>query len=102
MFNITVALKLWADIWKDRVVCIHCDNQGALTVCGSGKTKGSFLNWCLHSLWFNAARNNIQLRVVHIAGRENVIADALSRNTYKNQGGLQWEKVPNQAFDLFL
>ena len=28
MFNITVTLKLWGNNWKDKVVCVHCDNQG--------------------------------------------------------------------------
>ena len=102
MFNITVALKLWGHSWRDKVVCIHCDNQGAVTVCGSGRTRYPFLNLCLHSLWLTAACFNIQLRVVHIPGRDNQIADALSRNTFHSEDEVQWEAVPNAALHLLL
>ena len=102
MFNITVALKLWGNNWKDKTVCIHCDNLGAVTVCGSSKTKDPFLNWCLHSLWLNAARHNIQLRVIHIPGRDNVIADSLSRNVFQGTDDTCWENIPDRALDLSL
>ena len=102
LFNITVALKLWGNSWRDRVVCIHWDNQGTVTVCGLRKTRDPFLNWCLHSLWLNAVRFNIQLRLVHIPGRNNKLADALPRNIFIPQDDVQWEVVPNVALDLSL
>ena len=83
-------------------MCIHCDNLGVVTVCGSSKTKDPFLNWCLHSLWLNVARHNIQLRVIHIPGRDNVIADSLSRNVFQGTDDTRWENIPDRALDLSL
>ena len=78
MYNITVALKIWVRRWQNKVVCIFCDHLGAVTVCQTGKTRDSFLNACLHSLWLTATHSNIQLTVAHIPGRDNNnIADAL-------------------------
>ena len=51
MYNTTVALKTWVRMWEDKVMCIFCDNLGAVTVCQTGKTRDPFLNTCLHSLW---------------------------------------------------
>ena len=45
----------------------------------SGKTRDPFLNFCLREIWFITAKFNIEHRVTHIRGRDNGIADALSR-----------------------
>ena len=78
MYNIVVATYTRGHLWKDRVVLVSCDNQSAVRVCCTGRTKDPFLNVCLHALWLQAARFNISLRVVHISGRDNWVADALS------------------------
>ena len=74
MLNIVVAVNTWAHLWQDKVVLISCDNQSAVSVCRSGKPKDLFLNACLHALWLGTAHFNGDLRVIHIPGRENVIA----------------------------
>ena len=101
MYNITVALKVWARRWQNRVVCIFCDNLGAVTVAQTGKTRDVFLNACLHALWLTAARFNIQLRVMHIPGKDNVLADALSREKVPAPGEYIWEHVTDSDLDLF-
>ena len=77
MYNIVVALWTWGYMWKDRVVLINCDNQSAVHVCQSGRTKDAFLDKCVHALWLHAALFNIDLRVTHISGRKNRVVDAL-------------------------
>ena len=78
MYNIVVALWTWGYMWKDRVVLISCDNQSAVRVCQSGKTKDAFLDRCFHALWLHAALFNIDLRVTHVSGRVNRVTEALS------------------------
>ena len=65
--------------WKDQCILIRCDNENAVVVCMTGKTRDPFLNFCLREIWFITAKFNIELRVTHIRGRDNAIADALSR-----------------------
>ena len=50
MYNIMVAIKVWAHLWQDKVVLVSCDNQSVVNVCQTGKTKDQFWNMCLHSL----------------------------------------------------
>ena len=83
-YNIVIALWTWGHLWQNKVVLIGCDNQSAVRVCNTGKTRDPFLNACLHALWLHAARYSIELRTVHIPGKENHIADALSRGTFQN------------------
>ena len=101
MYNITVALKVWARRWQNKVVCIFCDNLGAVTVSQTGKTRDPFLNAWLHALWLTAARFNIQVRVMHIPGKDNVLADALSREKTIGPGEYIWEHVTDSDLDLF-
>ena len=91
MYNIVVALWTWGYMWKDRVVLINCDNQSAVRVCQTGRTKDSFLDKCFHALWLHAALFNINLRVTHISGRKNQVADALSRHKYQGTTLQFWD-----------
>ena len=98
MYNIVVAVNTWAHLWQDKVILISCDNQSAVSVCSSGKTKDPFLNACLHALWLHTARFNVDLRVVHIPGKDNVIADALSHNIFQGEGYENWNA---KLYDIF-
>ena len=102
MYNIVVAAKLWGHEWRDKVVNIKCDNKSAVAVCSTGKTKNEFLNVCLYNLWLITAKYNIGLRVSHIKGVNNVVADALSRGRFKDLGEVEWEAVSNKILCLSL
>ena len=58
---------------------IHCDNQACVEMINSMRSKNNFIQMCLRELWLTLAVNNIMLKAVHIPGRENIIADSLSR-----------------------
>ena len=74
-----------------------CDNESAVHVCNSGKMRDMFLNLCLHMIWF-LYKFNIDLRVSHIQGCLNVIADALSRNKLAGSRVLQWDYLSPKVF----
>ena len=102
MYNIVIAAKLWGHEWKNKVVNIKCDNESAVAVCSTGKTRDEFLNVCLFNLWLITAKYNIGLRVSHIKGVNNTVADALSCGKFQNLGQVQWENVPNEVLCLYL
>ena len=101
MYNIVVALRLWARDWSNKIICIRCDNESAVSVCNSGKTRDSFLNLCLYELWLLVCKYNVDLRVQHIRGTDNVIADALSRNKCEKVGPVTWETVTDSMLYMF-
>ena len=53
LYNIVIAAKLWSPLWKDKAVCVRCDNESAVSVFNSGRTKDAFMNLCLHNLCHN-------------------------------------------------
>ena len=82
MLNVVVALKVWASIWSNRIIDIKCDNLAVVEVLTPGKTKDTFLATCACNVWLICAIFNIQIRVWHIPGKSNHIADLLSRWTF--------------------
>ena len=79
ILNIVVALKIWGDIWKNRVINIKCDNMAVVEVLKSGKARDPILATCARNIWLLTAIFNIQLTVTHIPGVQNAVADLLSR-----------------------
>ena len=102
LYNILVATRLWAAAWENKAVCVRCDNESAVSVCNSGRTRDVFMNLCLHNLWLLISRHNIDLRVVHIRGKNNGLADALSRNKLHLVGNMELESVPDECLSLSL
>ena len=42
MYNILLALRLWGPQLQNITVCVHCDNESAVTVVRTSKTKDLF------------------------------------------------------------
>ena len=58
----------------------HCDNMAVVEVVNSGYSKDGALAQLLRVLFFARAQWEVEIKAVHIPGRQNVLADALSRN----------------------
>ena len=74
-----VAIRLFAKMWYRKRVLIKCHNLAVVQVLQRGKTRHPFWGACTCSIWLASAENNIELTYVHIAGKQNVLADLLSR-----------------------
>ena len=79
MLNIIIALKTWGQKWRNSIVVMHCDNWAVTQVVKFGCSRDEFLNLCLCNIWLLTSTLDIELRVVHIKGSHNVVADVLSR-----------------------
>ena len=79
MLNVVVALKVWANAWSNKIIDLHCDNLAVVQVLTSSRTTDTILATCARNVWLICAIFNIQLRVWHIPGKNNHIADLLSR-----------------------
>ena len=79
LLTVVVAIKLWQLKLKGRCIMIHCDNQACVDMINSLRSRNIFLQACLRELWLTLAVNNIMLKAAHIPGRENILADCLSR-----------------------
>ena len=93
MYNVVIALKIWAHAWKHKIILAHCDNESTVRVCNRGATRDSFFNRCLHEIWLVATENKITLKLKHIPGKDNSVADALSRGKFVPTDDIIWEQV---------
>ena len=79
MFNVLLVLKVWGREWRHSSVKIFCDNHSVVQVVKTGKTRDTFLALCIRNMWLQTAVYDITLVIEHIAGKDNRIADTLSR-----------------------
>ena len=72
MLNILAALRVWQTQWSNMKVEI-------VQVLMLGKTRDLTLAAIARNIQFQAALMNISLKITHIPGKNNVLADLLSR-----------------------
>ena len=85
MLNFLVALRVLGHRWQGKRIVIHCDNQAVVVIMNLGKTKDSILAAITRNTAMLSVANDIDLKTVHIPGKQNVVANALSRLTIHPQ-----------------
>ena len=79
MLNILVAIRIFSKYWQGQKIKVKCDNMAVVQVLQTGKVKDPFLGACARNIWMETAKADIEVRYSHIEGRNNVVADLLSR-----------------------
>ena len=79
MWNVLIALRVWANEWNNCSLVIKCDNEAVVSVVNLGVTRDSALVAMARNIWLITASHNIKVRLVHIPGVNNECADLLSR-----------------------
>ena len=109
MVNILVALRIYGQLWRGKRILVKCDNHAVVQVLTSGKTRDPFLGACARNVWFEAALLDVELQYVHVMGKDNKVADLLSRwnNTQSDFASLKqfvaspiWAKVNHKYLEL--
>ena len=79
MLNILVALKVWHGQWAGARIQVKCDNQAVVSALNSGRSRDPVMAEYARniSIWVSAF--NIDIKVVHVPGKLNELADLLSR-----------------------
>ena len=94
MINVFIALNLWKQKLQGRTIVIHCDNMAVVYSISSGRSWDPFLDSVTRNIWLLTATHDIVLTVLHIPGKKNIYADALSRW----YGGGILKKWPENCF----
>ena len=76
---IVMAVRRWAPLWSNASVIIHTDNITARAAVNKGKARSRVAMSLVRELFWWATVFNFRIRAVHIPGRENILADAISR-----------------------
>lgn len=77
---IVMAAAIWGKYWVGLVVSCRCDNEAVVAVLNSRTSRDYSLMHLLRCLTFFEAKFSFRTVASHIAGVENSLADALSRN----------------------
>ena len=82
LLPLVLACALWGNRWRGKTVLCRSDNAAAVAAINSGRSKAHdpTAMHLLRSAFFFMARDGYCIRAVHVAGRLNVAADALSRD----------------------
>ena len=65
---------------QECLVIVNTDNETSQQVLQTGRSKDSFLCACARQIWLIPAKLNFELEIHHKAGKDLVLADALSRS----------------------
>ena len=93
MLNIVLALRLFAQYWTGTRILIKCDNDAVVKVQNAGKARDPYLGACARNVWYMAALSDIDLQYVHVLGKNNVVADLLSRWQYTTENVSQFNAL---------
>ncbi|CAC5425942.1 unnamed protein product [Mytilus coruscus] len=78
-FAVALAAKRWAKCWQNKRVYIYCDNSSTVGCINNCTSKNKLLMSFLRELFWLSATNNFQLVAIHLPGKQNDMADAVSR-----------------------
>ena len=80
MVPIMVATAIWGHEWEGHTVLARSDNMAVVQALAKGSARHPLLMHLIRCLHFFTARHDISIKATHVAGSNNVAADALSRN----------------------
>ena len=80
LLPIIVASAVWGKEWRGKEVLFRCDYAAVVAIVNSGRSKHPLTMHYTRLLYLLGAVFNFSFKSVHIAGRDNVAADAISCN----------------------
>ena len=80
LIPIVIASFVWGKSWEGKIVQFNSNNQAVVTILTKLYCRDNSLMGYLRCLVFCAAKNNFWFCAKHTPGRENTLADAISRN----------------------
>ena len=79
LLAIVLAASTWGHRWSGRRVLFHCDCEPVVFAVTKFTSPAPRMMQLIRSLFLIAARHSFEFRLIHIAGVDNSLADALSR-----------------------
>ncbi len=108
LLPIIIAIAIWGADWANRSILCRCDNEAVVHIVNSGTSKDPLVMGLMRCLHFITAKFNLLLSATHLAGIENSLADALSRDhlsfffTYHPQANQFPSPIPSALLDLLV
>ena len=79
LFPIVVAVSLWGKSLSCKRVVLRCDNEAVVTILNKQTSKCPLIMRLMRFLVLQCLKLNLIFKAIHVPGKENNIADSLSR-----------------------
>jgi hypothetical protein len=76
---VIICCATWGHLWKGRHIMFHSDNMAVVSAIGARRVKNQQLMIWVRELHYLETAFNLEVRVVHIPGVDNILADHISR-----------------------
>ena len=83
LFAIVVACQVWGNLLQNHRIKFCCDNESVVSIINTKRLKICRMMDLLRHLTLLTLHHNIYICAVHIPGKQNDIADAISRFQYQ-------------------
>ena len=80
LLPVVLAVATWGSQWQHKHLKVFCDNMAVVQIVNAQNCRDPALLHLLRCLHFFTAMLDIRIRLEHVEGEKNVIADAISRN----------------------
>ena len=74
-----IAVKLWSESLKGKVVRFFTDNENCMFAINQRKSRDPYILRCLREIIWFTAKFQILLRAKYVKSKDNTLPDALSR-----------------------
>ena len=103
MVPVVLAVAVWGKRWVGQAVRVNSDNMAVVATLKSGACQDQALMHLMRCLHFFAAYYQLKIMAAHVPGKDNAVADALSRNDYARFSSVvpQCQPVHRQSHRLF-
>ena len=103
---VVFACAVWGQLWRNKRIRVYCDNEAAVANLNSGRSKEPWSMHMIRCLFFIKAIYGLELEVLHLPGKMNTLAEALSRNNFayfcSQVPGARRYQVPAQVLNLLV
>ena len=79
LYAVTMALALWGPQLAGKRLLFHCDNASVVHIMAKASSRSKTMMVLVRTFTLLAMRHNVHIKIQHIAGLNNEVADALSR-----------------------
>jgi len=78
-YPIVVALHVWGQPWANHSILLHTDNESLVHIINRQTSKNPLIMPLVRRFVLICLRRNILYRATHVPGKQNIMADTLSR-----------------------
>ena len=78
LYPIVVAAMVWGKEWSGKHILFYCDNLATVHIISKGRSRNVTIMQLMRHLTMCVATNNFAVYSQHVAGKNNLIAGALS------------------------